>query len=797
MKESQLKVIAGALLHDVGKLCHRNGAPGTHSESGYAYLKGTIGITDETVLSCVRYHHGNVLKNAPITRDDTAYIVYIADNIAAAADRRESPNPGTGFDRAKPLASVFNLLNKNLGSMNFAGAFLDASDDSINYPSDQNSLIPQEFYSQALAKLTTTLNALQWSEPWLNSLLTTLESIASFIPSSTSNQEVADISLYDHLKITAAVASCIQQYLDGEQDLRGRLFERARDFYNEEAFLLHSLDISGIQKFIYTITSAGALKSLRARSFYLEILMEHVIDEILSRLSLSRANLLYSGGGHCYMLLPNTAQVREILKEAEQEVNSWFIDNFGLALYIASGSAPCSALALENMPDGEFSTLYRKVSSAISECKARRYSPSDVRRLNSRRQDGTRECVICHRTGKLDSESRCKTCAALISLSKGIQNDDFFVILDEGSGILKAHSHIALPFGAAMACADKDFAEACIQDPSYRRLYSKNAAYTGSFVATHLWVGDYSADDLNAYAGSSEGIERIGVLRADVDNLGATFAFGFTSEGPDGKKIDKYATLSRTATLSRLLSLFFKKDINSILRHGKSSAFSEGGKRKVSIVYSGGDDIFLAGSWNNVIDSFIDIRDSFRRFCQGTLSISGGIGIYPAKYPISSMAVETEDLVECSKALDGKDGITLFEQKEAFKWELFKSKVLSEKFAAINEFFSHQHMDESQHKFGLAFLYRLLELVRGSGKGKHESLNAARLAYLLSRMEPGRGASEEARARYRAFADAIYGWYLSDSDEDRKELVTATYLYDYIMRGEAGAGSNTANETEA
>lgn len=57
MKDSQLRVIAGALLHDVGKLCHRNGAPGTHSESGWEYLRGTIGITDETVLNCVRYHH--------------------------------------------------------------------------------------------------------------------------------------------------------------------------------------------------------------------------------------------------------------------------------------------------------------------------------------------------------------------------------------------------------------------------------------------------------------------------------------------------------------------------------------------------------------------------------------------------------------------------------------------------------------------------------------------------------------------------------------------------------------------
>lgn len=798
MKDIQLKVIAGALLHDVGKLCHRNGASGTHSQSGCEFLKTAIGITDEAVLNCVRYHHADVLKSAKLQSDDPAYIVYIADNIAAAADRREASSPQAGFDRSKPLASVFNLLNQNHGCMNFAGMLLDGSDSSINYPSERNTVIPQEFYSQAIAKLTTTLRALQWSEPWINSLLTTLESVASFVPSSTSNNEVADISLYDHSKITAAVASCIQQYLDGEHDLRGRLFGHAEDFYKEEAFLLHSLDISGIQKFIYTITSAGALKSLRARSFYLEILMEHVIDEILSRLSLSRANLLYSGGGHCYMLLPNTKQVKDDIKQAECEINSWFIDNFDVALYIASGSVECSALDLENKPNGSFSELYRKVSAAISESKSKRYSPDELKRLNSKPHNGTRECVICHRTGKLDSESRCATCASLVNLSSGIIKNDFFVILDENSRILDSHGHIGLPFGAALACADESFAKKCIQDPSYRRLYSKNAAYTGSFVATHLWVGDYSAKDLNEYASSAGGIERIGVLRADVDNLGSTFAFGFRSRSLDGKVIDKYATLSRTATLSRLLSLFFKKNINSILENGKSQSLSGGGRRNVSIIYSGGDDVFLAGSWNDVIDSFIDIRESFRKFSQGTLSISGGIGIYPAKYPISSMAVETEELVECSKELDGKDGITLFEPGEAFKWDEFSSKVLGEKFSTIKTFFHGQALDESQHQFGLAFLYRLLGLIRGRGGNKREPLNAARLAYLLSRMEPKKDAPAREKEHYSAFADAIYGWYLSSNDSDRNELITATYLYDYIMRGEGCAESNAFNPiTEA
>ena len=44
-----------------------------------------------------------------------------------------------------------------------------------------------------------------------------------------------------------------------------------------------------------------------------------------------------------------------------------------------------------------------------------------------------------------------------------------------------------------------------------------------------------------------EGIKRLGVVRADIDNLGATFISGIP---------EKYNSISRTATLSRQLSLF-------------------------------------------------------------------------------------------------------------------------------------------------------------------------------------------------------------------------------------------------
>ena len=142
-----------------------------------------------------------------------------------------------------------------------------------------------------------------------------------------------------------------------------------------------------------------------------------------------------------------------------------------------------------------------------------------------------------------------------------------------------------------------------------------------------------------------------------MDNLGTTFVHGF--QGKNGE--NTYTTISRTATLSRQLSLFFKCYINNILREESTGIISKTEERKVVIVYSGGDDVFLAGAWNDVLAAFIDLRNAFHKFTQGTLTISGGIGVYPPKDPLNVMAKEVAALEDYAKGLVGKNAIALFE----------------------------------------------------------------------------------------------------------------------------------------
>lgn len=383
----------------------------------------------------------------------------------------------------------------------------------------------------------------------------------SYLPSSTAKGEKADISLYDHSKMTMAIASCIYFYLTEKEidDFKKVLLDGEADFKKENCFVLFSIDVSGIQKFIYTIHSEDALKMLRSRSFYLEIMMEHIVDDILEHLGLSRANLIYSGGGHCYMLLPNTRLVKDYLDEYEKYLNEWLLKQFDISLYIAMGYVEANPDNLKNVPEGSYLQMYRDVSSQISNKKLHRYNAGQIRKLNDNKKDDySRECRICRNVGKLTEDGVCPMCSALKNLSANILSADYFTITNKSGekGVpLPGDNYIIAERKEDLLNRIKKFPD------SYVRIYAKNSFHTGIKVASKIWVGNYSSQPtFEQLIKKAKGIERLGVLRADVDNLGQAIVAGFDK---------KYTTLSRTATLSRQLSLFFKYYINDILENGR------------------------------------------------------------------------------------------------------------------------------------------------------------------------------------------------------------------------------------
>lgn len=342
----------GALLHDIGKIVYRSKndyQSGKHSFLGGEYLKNFLSLKDKQgIEESIKYHHYTEIKNSTLKNDSLAYITYIADNIASGIDRKELENssPHFNFDQKATLQSVFNTLNGNNQTYDYPFA----TNEFLNFPSPIKQIVTPSDYSQVLDQMTSFSNVIKFNKEYFNSLLQWTESYWSYIPSSTDRNQLMDISLFDHSKVTCNVATCIYEYLKSNQisDYKNELFTNAKSFYDKDVFLLVSLDMSGIQDFIYNISGEKALKSLRARSFYLEMMLEHIIDTLLDTVNVSRANLLYTGGGHAYILLANTKEVINALDLFETKIKEWFLDNFKTDLYLAIGHTSCSGNSLKN-----------------------------------------------------------------------------------------------------------------------------------------------------------------------------------------------------------------------------------------------------------------------------------------------------------------------------------------------------------------------------------------------------------------------------------------------------------------
>ena len=845
----------GGLLHDVGKIAYRSGGPRqNHSRRGFDFLRDCWSGSDgselsaerKSVLDCVLYHHQEMLRDAAIPPDSLAWLIYEADNVSAEADRREDGNADEKrHDMYLPLKPIFTKLNGSHDGFELLPYATEKPGENRFLPVLENTRrLNMADYQDALSVIGRRVERLSLNERELNPLLLLLEDVTGAIPSSTSKSEVSDISLYDHAKTTAAIAACLSEYaLENDiKDLKAAFYRKGKAFRDKPAFLLYSADISGIQKFIYTVSTKNALKSLRSRSFFLETAMEHYIDELLNGVGLSRANLLYSGGGHCYILLPNTARVIEIIKAWNLAFNNFLSDAFGIRLYLADGWTECTANDLvnqrgeasrtenggksRNAAEAEiapYSAMFRRVSSAVARKKIQRYTPEQVLRMNAGGADHDgRECRICGRSDRLrqdrDGEDICHWCYLFEDLTVRLKEKTVYILERR-----KSESAMPLPLldgGKAFLylTSEADAKEALEKEPAnILRLYVRDAPSMEEYCTARLNAGVYAArDTLDELARESVGIKRLGVCRMDVDNLGQAFVSGFEQPDADGEDKYRYVTLSRTSSFSRQMSLFFKRYVNALL-DGSAGINADGqiknqvknqvknnlpapdGQVKnnfsaralqVALVYSGGDDVFLVGAWYDTIEAARRIQWALNAFTCGALTISAGVGIFTPHYPIRMAALRTADLED----FDTDAGYS-------YHWKEFREKVLGEKLKTLSEFF-----DNPANGRGNSQLYKILALLResrnydkqikdkkdNSGESKSngkpndevkpvKGIALARYAYLLARLSPGGDKNSPRYKAYEDFSRKMYDWGIHPTDRD--ELMMATQLYVYLNRG--------------
>lgn len=505
-------------------------------------------------------------------------------------------------------------------------------------------------------------------------LMTLLEKYTANVPAAT-NLRHPDISLFDHLRTTAAIAQALYLQLENE----GRFMTAMAKDDSQPRWVLVCGDFSGIQKFIYNLTNKGAARGLRGRSFYVSHFCRICADYLIRELGLTKAALLYNSGGKFYLLIPSFMKIR--LYKIRSKINSLLLDQFNGDVFFGIGTADVSAgmFSLGKMDQAWKTAVLDLEKDRMSKFRDQMVEDQDFFNPKTGHNPGEhcRVCGNCAELKKVDKDGeiilQCAPCEAMENLGRYISDTQAVVTLHGNpADIHKTMEKIGLQNGRKYELENWNICYLMVPEKCLHNLKGLTLAGECAFLnewadrelkdlplprcaITSLYLGKWNKNpktdpnhseqlkiwEFDDYAKNAKGIERLGVLRMDVDNLGTIFIKGlwFPRRAGNGwgELAEKnglpekapMASISRMVTLSRQLNHFFSGYLTTLLK--QDTSFD-----KCRIVYAGGDDLFIIGSWHQLPELAKTIRQDFKEFCcqNPVFSISGGLTLQRGKYPI-------------------------------------------------------------------------------------------------------------------------------------------------------------------
>jgi len=718
-----LNALAG-LWHDMGKFALRSGEGmrevwDEHAKHDVAYRHALA--SDSFVqeyaperwrgrLAGVRYHHRPAnLRSISDEAYSQACVVQVADWLSSG-ERDENAEGGPArlrspFSRLRGHDAPFYLPLKPLS---------DCSEHLFPSPCVDEKGVPveeyRELWSQFAAQARQTLLEGSLHRMDLRTFVETayflLQEYAWCVPSAYYNQ-VPDVSLFDHARATAAIAACLTAD-DREVPWLERLMRAIRsprdDGNDTEALdtpvaTLVGGDLTGLQRFLYSISSENAAKSLRGRSVYLQLLSELAAEFVVDGLGLPITNLLYAGGGNFYLLVQTTWEgdrIEKRLHALQRQVVEMLAEAHGGDLGLALASTPITPREFFR---GHFHEAWARLHQEIRRAKQTPLGALAPSRLAEVIGDGigtggeTAVCPVCGRESEGGTEDRvCSVCASLESLGMQVARANYMVLADidiapTAPQSARSWQSILSVFGRSVHFAkDAEDLAAIAEDLSARakRLRVLCLAEGRGMSADGLNAFDFQLPTSVGYrpfarlvpwrdreesqiktfddlAEQAKGIERWGVLRMDVDNLGRLMREGFRKRDAHG--ISDSLTISRLASVSFALRDFFDKCVAwAALQadaasgvHGSGSCPDTGRSSRLYLQYAGGDDLFLVGAWDALPLTAAEIQAAFQEFvCHNpAVTISAGIALLPPKFPIYQAAHLALDALGAAKARTG------------------------------------------------------------------------------------------------------------------------------------------------
>ena len=759
--DSNLDLVKFAsLLHDIGKFYQRMDNQGSGKkayDSKYDKLStsdygdnGAHGkwsadfvsrFYDDEVENFVLYHH-NPSKSMD---NDLCSIVQKADH-HSSSERNESETEQNVLK--SPLISIFSRIND---SKEYYIPLKELDIDDSIYPKeykDMSGHTLQPDYKTLWAKFVKEFEKINQND--FDTVLALMKKYTSTIPSA-AYKSVSDVSLYDHAKTTAALATCRYLY-----SLEDKLLKTKDE---QKVYLIINGDISGIQKFIYKISTpedaqSGMSKRLRGRSLYLTLLSEAVTSRIIDDLNLNSSNIIFCGGGRFTVVAPNTDKVKKALNNIRNDLNNFFIEKFNAELYLSLVTEEVCGNDLTN-----FGEVIENLNTKINSDKKHKFAGNldKVFEIEDK-VNYDKLCPVCGNKLDKNTDSTCFECQDHEELGQKAANANYIIKysadfeLDDSSFFVDF-----LKIGYIFKKSNKDVLKIIKNNPDVRftvyklndtnflnltdEIKSDNVSFDFKFLGNNVPNIKGKPLYFQHLAQISKGANKLGILKMDVDNLGRIFSDGF-------KHLDKGASISKISSLSFYMDVFFSGVINTLVNKyrvytspeglddykeilldfdgeiksvykGKSDSL-ENSTSTIYINYSGGDDLLVLGPYDDIINFANDFRCEFKKWTANnpSVNISAGITIVGAKFPIGKAADMAEEFLESSKNC-GRDKITVF--NEVLAWD---TKELEKGFDEIFEFANKLESYTEDKKVSKGFVYSLLRIWQSKFNRKKQRLSS-------------------------------------------------------------------------
>jgi CRISPR-associated protein Csm1 len=505
-------------------------------------------------------------------------------------------------------------------------------------------------------------------------------------------------------------------------------------------------------------TRKQAAKLLRGRSFQVALFIELAALRLLDELALPPTSQVLNAAGKFLIVAPNTDETHTRLRALRTEFEKWFLQQtFGLAgIGLASQEASCSDfLSGTEGLSSPYAGLLSQLRQSLDRAKHGRF---DL--CGQGAQVFAREFPhgVCQYNGRLPADrpptseqpGSCAISRDQIKIGESLLRFDRLLVLRRGaeerlhSGSNLTNLELDL-FGYTIAFTEHEQASGRFGDlareRALRRCWDFSSAepldpegmeplwggYARRFISGY--VPRTSSEDLTVRHGRYRGLEdedlseetqlktldmtacedrepdregdwiginALGVLKGDVDNLGEMFRIGLGNP-----------TFAKTAALSRQINGFFAIYLPWLLARQFSNVYT---------VFAGGDDFFLIGPWWTAQRLALRMREEFTRYTAENPQIhfSAGIATQKSGAPIVALAELADAALEAAKTQVGKDAVTCFD--ETVPWKDWPDLEIA--LADLDKL-------EVQEALSSGYLYRLLKFVEMREREKRGEAQAA------------------------------------------------------------------------